>query len=80
MATATARKVDEAEYRLLTEIAASNDRSVSAELRVLIAERVKKHKLEMTLAEMHAIREMTKGKLGPYPDSVSLIRAVRDKE
>jgi plasmid stability protein len=79
MATATARKVDDDHYRTLAESAARNGRSISAELRDWIAECARKREAEKLMAEMRAIRSQTKDLLGPYPDSVALVRAVRDQ-
>ena len=79
MATATARNVDDGDYTVLSENAAAHARSVSDELRLAIAERARKIRTERMLEEMREIRSLTKGKLGPYPDSVALVRAVRDE-
>ena len=80
MATATARNVDDGDYSVLSENAKRHGRSTSDELRLAIAERARKLKLELQLERMREIRLSTRGKLGPYPDSVTLIRAVRDEE
>jgi hypothetical protein len=72
--------VDEADYNVLSENAEANGRSVSEELRLAIAERARKIRTEKMIGELRQIRALTKGKLGPYPDSVALVRAVRDEE
>lgn len=80
MATATARKVDEDHYKTLTESAYRNGQSISAELRDWISECARKRKAEMTILELRKIREQTKGMFGLNPDSVALVRAIRDEE
>jgi hypothetical protein len=80
LATATARKVDEDHYKTLTDSAKRNGQSISAELRDWIAEGAQKRKAEKTILELRKIREQTKGMFGPNPDSVALIRAIRDDE
>jgi hypothetical protein len=77
MATATARKVDDRDYDLLVEMAEENGRSISEELRVIIAEAAKKRRLAKTLTEMRAIRERST----PLPNgmtSLDLLREERD--
>ncbi len=77
MATATARKVDDRDYAILVEMAEENDRSISEELRMIIAEAAKKRRLGKILAEMREIRNQSM----PLPDgmtSLDLLREERD--
>lgn len=80
MATATVRNVDDKDYAALTEIAAENGRSISEELRALIAEAARRRRLEGVLAQMREKRERYPIKLSPGEDAVSLLRAIRDEE
>jgi hypothetical protein len=78
MATATARNVDDDDYAILSEMAEQHGRSISEELRLLIAQYADKLRTEKRIADLRQIRARTKGLLGPHSDSVSLVRAVRD--
>ncbi|WP_072381204.1 ribbon-helix-helix protein, CopG family [Novosphingobium sp. NDB2Meth1] len=80
MATATARNVDDKDYAALAEMAAANGRSISEELRALIAEAARKRRLEELMAKIREIRERNPLRLVPGEDAVSLIRAIRDEE
>ena len=80
MATATVRNVDDKDYAHLSEGADEAGRSISDELRILIADYARKREVAKSVARMREIRELSKGQLGPWPDSVALIRAVRDEE
>ena len=80
MATATARNVDDKDYAHLSEGAEEAGRSISDELRILITEYARKREVAKSVTRMREIRKQTKGLLGPWPDSVALIRAVRDDE
>lgn len=80
MATATARNVDDKDYAALAEMAAENGRSISEELRALIAEAARKRRLEELMARIREIRERNPLRLAPGEDAVSLIRAIRDEE
>ncbi|MBU6393401.1 MAG: ribbon-helix-helix protein, CopG family [Sphingomonadales bacterium] len=80
MATATARNVDDKDYAALAEMAAANGRSISEELRALIAEAARKRRLEELMAKIREIRERNPLRLAPGEDAVSLIRAIRDEE
>ena len=80
MATITARKVDDEDYALLSQAADQHGRSISEELRLLIAEHARKLRLQQQMVRMRDIRASTRGLLGPHVDSVSLVRAVRDEE
>ncbi|KPF89888.1 ribbon-helix-helix protein, CopG family [Novosphingobium sp. AAP93] len=80
MATATARNVDDKDYAALAEMAAANGRSISEELRALIAEAARKRRLEELMAKIREVRERNPLRLAPGEDAVSLIRAIRDEE
>ena len=80
MATATVRNVDDEDYGVLSAGAKRHGRSTSEELRIAIAEHARRLKVEMQIERMREIRAMSRGLLGPYLDSVALIRAVRDEE
>ena len=78
MATVTARKVDNSDYALLAEIAAENGRSISEELRLLIAEHARKRrgrKLRDELAELRRKHPIT---LPAGMTSFDLLREERD--
>jgi hypothetical protein len=79
MATVTARKVNDSDYAYLNEGAEENGRSVSEELRVLIAEYARKRKGAKVAAELRAFREASPIKMRPGETAVSLIRAIRDE-
>lgn len=80
MATATARNVDDKDYAHLSEGAEEAGRSISDELRTLIAEYARKRRGAKIVAELKAFRENNPIKMRPGEDAVSLIRAVRDEE
>lgn len=72
MATATARNVDDKDYAALAEMAAANGRSISEELRALIAEAARKRRLDELIAGMKPL---------PLPEgmtSLDLLREERD--
>jgi plasmid stability protein len=79
MATATVRNVNDDDYAILSEAAARHGRSISDELRLLIAEYAGKLRTERRIVELREIRARTRGLLGAHPDSVSLIHAIRDE-
>jgi hypothetical protein len=78
MATATVRSVDDRDYALLSEIAEENGRSISEELRNLIAEHARKRRKEKILADMHAFRKRNPLKLPEGMTSLDLLREERD--
>jgi hypothetical protein len=80
MATVTARNVDDRDYAALGEMAQENGRSISEELRVLIAEYARRRKGAKVAAELKAFREANPIKMRPGEDAVSLIRYIRDHE
>jgi plasmid stability protein len=72
MATATARNVDDKDYAALAAMAAANGRSISEELRALIAEAARRRRLEELLARIKPL---------PLPEgmtSLDLLREERD--
>lgn len=79
MATATARKVDDRDYAALCEMASENGRSISEELRNLIAERVRTRRGTEVVAELRELRRRYPVKRQPGEDAVSIIRAIRDE-
>lgn len=80
MATATARNVDDKDYSALVAAANENGRSVSEELRVLIAEHARKRHGRELVAELKALREKSKWTLPNGMTSLDLIRQERDSE
>ena len=80
MATITARNVDDGEYAILGEMAQEQGRSISEELRLLIAEHIRRRRGAKRVEELRALREKYRLEMAPGMDSVSLIRAVRDEE
>lgn len=78
MATATARKVDDKDYATLSEMAEENGRSISEELRNLIAESARKRRLEKLLGEMHQFRVRNPLKLADGRTMQDLLREERD--
>lgn len=80
MATVTARNVDDSDYALLGEAAREKGRSISEELRDLIAEHARKRKAAKVVADLKKFRRERPIRLAPGEDAVSLIRAVRDEE
>lgn len=72
MATATARNVDDRDYAALAAMAAANGRSISEELRALIAEAARKQRLADLMARIKPL---------PLPEgmtSLDLLREERD--
>lgn len=80
MATVTARKVDDSDYAYLNEGAQENGRSVSEEVRLLIADYARKRKARKAVEELRAFRAANPIKMRAGEDAVSLIRYVRDDE
>jgi macrodomain Ter protein organizer (MatP/YcbG family) len=78
MATATARNVDDNDYAILSQIAEKQGRSISEELRALIAERVKAHRAEKRVAELKALRDRINLSLPDGMTSLDLLREERD--
>ena len=80
MGTLTVRNVDDSQLANLAKTAKLNKRSVSAEVRELIAESDRKRQVEEVLANIKRRRELHPILLAAGEDAVSLIRAVRDEE
>jgi hypothetical protein len=78
MATVTARKVDDQDYAYLNEGAEENGRSVSEELRVLIADYARKRRAKQLVAELKALRDQSDWTLPDGMTSLDLLRAERD--
>ena len=79
MATVTARKVDDADYAILGEIAEEQGRSISEELRLLIAEHTRLRRGAKRVAYLRATREKHPITHAPGEDAVSVIRSIRDE-
>ena len=80
MPSLTIKDIDPKQYQGLVEDARQNGRSLAAEMRAMIAERDRKREVSRSVAKMREIREQSRGLLGPWSDSVALIRAIRDEE
>ena len=80
MGTLTVRNVDDGQLANLARTAKFNKRSVSAEVREMIAQSDRNRQVEEVLANIKRRRELDPIRLGPGEDAVSLIRAVRDEE
>jgi len=70
MATATVRNVDDKDYAALTEIAAANGRSISEELRALIAEAARRRRLEALVAQIKPL---------PLPEGMTTLDLLREE-
>lgn len=78
MATATARNVDDRDYAALVEAANSNGRSISEELRDLIAEHARKQRAAKRLEETKALRDKVNWTLPQGTTTLDLVREERD--
>ena len=78
MATATIRKVDDRDYATIGEMAEEHGRSISEELRSVIAEVTRKRRVEKLFAEMHEFLERNPLKLRDGMTSLDLLREERD--
>ena len=78
MATVTARKVDDRDYAALSEAAEENGRSISEELRLLIAEHARKQRAAKRVAELTALRDRMSLTLPDGMTSLDLLREERD--
>jgi hypothetical protein len=78
VATATARNVDNGDYAALSETAQQNGRSISEELRNLIAEHARKRRAAKTVAELKALRDKSNWTLPGGMTSLDLLREERD--
>ncbi|WP_066662086.1 MULTISPECIES: FitA-like ribbon-helix-helix domain-containing protein [unclassified Sphingomonas] len=78
MATLTIRKLDDEVYERLRLKARQNHRSIEAEARHLLGERLGDR--DVVLDGVDALRRRMAEKYGGFSDSVALIRQVRDTE
>lgn len=78
MATATVRKVDDRDYATIGEMAEEHGRSISEELRSVIAEAARKRRFEKLLAEMHEFLDRNPLKLPDGMTSLDLLREERN--
>jgi hypothetical protein len=78
MATATARNVDDRDYALLSEAAEEHGRSISEELRLLIAEYARKRRGAKRVAELAELRRKYPITLPEGMTSLDLLREERD--
>ena len=65
MATATARNVDDKDYAHLSEGAEESGRSISDQLRILIAEYARKREVAKSVARMREISRTIEGSAWP---------------
>ena len=78
MATVTARKVDDDDYHALAEIAYELGHSVSEELRLMIAERVRKRRADAAVSDFLAFTKAHPLKLPKGMNSLDLLREERN--
>jgi macrodomain Ter protein organizer (MatP/YcbG family) len=78
MATVTARKVDDKDYAMLSEMADENGRSISEELRNLISESARKRRAVKLVSEMRNFVERDPLKLPKGMSSLDLLREERE--
>jgi hypothetical protein len=78
MATATARNVNDKDYSAIVAGANENGRSVSEELRLLIAEYARKRRGKELVAELKALRDSVGLTLPENMTSLDLLREERD--
>ena len=78
MATATIRKVDDRDYATIGEMAEEHGRSISEELRCVIAEAARKRRFEQLLAEMREFLERDPLKLADGRTMQDILREERD--
>ena len=78
MATATARNVDDRDYAIIGKMAKENGRSISEELRSLIAESARKRRVREVVADMREFAENNPLTLPDGMTSLDLLREERD--
>jgi plasmid stability protein len=78
MATLTIRQLDDAVYERLKARARQHNRSLEAEVRVILDERTR-GRIE-AVERLQAFSERMGRETGVLPDSVELIRQMRDEE
>jgi hypothetical protein len=75
MATITARNIDDRDYAIIGKMAKENGRSISEELRNLIADYARKQRAEKLLAEMREISANSK----PLPNGMTMQDLLREE-
>jgi hypothetical protein len=75
MATITARNVDDRDYAIIGKMAKENGRSISEELRNLIADCARKRRAEKLLVEMREISANSK----PLPNGMTMQDVLREE-
>jgi hypothetical protein len=75
MATITARNVDDRDYAMIGKMAKENGRSISEELRNLIADYARKRRAEKLLVEMREISANSK----PLPNGMTMQDVLREE-
>ncbi len=75
MATITARNVDDNDYAILSDAADAHGRSISEELRTLIADFAHKQRAKILLAEMREISANSK----PMPNGLTMQDLLREE-
>jgi plasmid stability protein len=86
MATLTIDSLDDGVYERLRDRARTNNRTVEAEAREVLAAQVEgeseidRDRIQAWAARLSALREKIAAKHGMQTDSVALIRAIRDEE
>jgi plasmid stability protein len=78
MGTLTVRDIEDDQLAGLAETARRNGRSVSAEVRDMIAESNRQRRIKQLLAEMHEFRKRNPLKLPDGMTSLDLLREERD--
>jgi hypothetical protein len=78
MATATVRNVDNHDYAIIGKMAKENGRSISEELRSLIAESARKRRVQEVVADMREFAENNPLMLPEGMTSLDLLREERD--
>jgi plasmid stability protein len=78
MATLTIRSLDDALYGRLRQRAKANRRSLEAEVREILSENAPPH--DALIEDLVAFHKEMAAKHGHLPDSVGLIRKMRDEE
>ncbi|WP_421853493.1 FitA-like ribbon-helix-helix domain-containing protein [Novosphingobium sp.] len=78
MATLTVRGIDDGDLAALAEAARQNNRSLSAEVRVMIAERTRKQSREQATADFLSFTKQNPLRLPGGITSLDILRAERD--
>lgn len=77
MATLTIRRLDDGAYERLKERARSNERSLEAEARDILETQTRPRR--EVIADIVAFNERMRVKHGVQPNSLPLLRAIRDE-